>query len=140
MKSKLFDHFVARAILAVMLVWSFLTIYLVAGFGAGEIAKLVIISPRAYWRIPQAFAWLGLSTELVALGLVWSPQWRKAAYLSTACLTLSATLFLLHSDDLRFITQQTVFLPIGIFIAACILRVMQLRRKSRMPAAALANA
>jgi hypothetical protein len=134
MKSKLFDHFIARAILAVMLVWSFLTIFLIVGFGAGEVFKLIIIRARPYWWAPQTLAWIGLFMELAALILVRSPYWRKLAYAGTFCLVFSAIFFLLRADDFRFLSLPKVSLPICIFVASCILRVMQLRRKPSAPA------
>ena len=112
-----------------MLVWSFLTIFLVVDFGAGEIYKLIVIGVRSYWRVAQFLAWFGLAVELVALSLVWSAHWRKLAYVGTACLFFSAALFLFRAHDFRFLNHAKVRMPIGIFIGSCILRLMQLRRK-----------
>lgn len=129
-KSKFFSHPITRVGVAVMLMWSFLSIYIVIGAGAGQIWNLVSIGVRHDWWRPQTFAWIGLALEISATILITTRLWPKIAACSGMVLLLSALLFLLRSQDFQYFSYPKINGPILIFAGCLLLRAIQLRARA----------
>jgi len=135
-KSKFFSHPITRLVVAAMLTWSFLAIFIVVGVGSGQIWNLVSVGIRHDWWRPQTLAWIGLGLEIGATMLIATRFWPKIAVCSGTALLFSALLFLFRSQDFEYLSYPKINGPILIFAGCLLLRAIQLRaRAPQKPAA-----
>ena len=108
-----------------LLIWSFTRIILIAGHGAGMVGALILSHPLESWLLPQLFGWAGCLLEVAALVTVSTRNWKLVAGLGAAAIFISTVLFLLASENLRYLDfDSTTFAPV-LFALILSLRIAQ---------------
>ena len=102
----------------------FALIMIGAGHGAGPVGLLLVLGRAPEWIAPQVFGGIAVILEFVAFRHPEKKRWKLIAALALCAFIVSATLFVLNSETLRYLREFYIFMMP--FLAAATFRAYQI--------------